>query len=103
MTDRQTVADELRATETLAFDDMPGDDGAHELSADLPEDTAACDAADLVEHFADDAPPEERVPARTGDGRALIDTAPAVRDSGRARRCGWSATLICETASVTRT
>ena len=93
MTDRQTVADELRATETLAFDDMPGDDGAHELSADLPEDTAACDAADLVEHFADDAPPEERVPARTGDGRALIDTsasrpAPASRPGADGRRAG---------------
>ena len=58
-----------------AFADMPGDCGAHELRADLPEDTAACDAGDL-EHFADDAPPEERVPARTGDARALIDIAP---------------------------
>ena len=42
----------------------------------------ACDAGDLVEHFADDAPREERVPARTGDGRAFIDTAPGGRGSG---------------------
>ena len=54
---------------------MPGDDGAYELSPNLPEDTAACDAGDLVEHFADATPPEERVQARTGDARAL-DTVP---------------------------
>lgn len=29
-----------------------------------------------MEHFADDAPPDERVLARTHDARALIDTAP---------------------------
>ena len=29
-----------------------------------------------MEHFADDAPPDERVQARTHDARALIDTAP---------------------------
>ena len=62
-------------------------DGAHELSADLPEDTAVCDAGDLVDHFADDAPPEEGVPARTGDARALIGTAPGGRGSGHAKRC----------------
>ena len=56
---------------------MPGDYGAHELSADRPEDTAIRDAGDLVKHFADDAPPEARVLARTGDGRAPIDTARA--------------------------
>ena len=70
MTDRQTVPPTSFAhRDALPSTTCPGDDGAHELSADLPEDTAACDAADLVEHFADDAPPEERVPARTGDGR----------------------------------
>ena len=85
-----------------AFVDMPGDYGAHELSADPPEDTVAWDAGDR-EHLADDAAPEERVPARTGDARALIDTAPGGRGSGHAGRCGCSATLICETASGTRT
>ena len=29
-----------------------------------------------MEHFADDAPPDERVQARTKDARGLIDTAP---------------------------
>ena len=66
-----------RATETLAFVDVAGDDDAHELSADLLEDAAPYNADDLVEHFADDAPPDERVQARTHDARALIDTAPS--------------------------
>ena len=65
-----------RATETLAFVDVAGDDDAHALSADLLEDAAPYHADDLVEHFADDAPPEERVQARTKDARGLIDTAP---------------------------
>ena len=85
--DRQTLPpDGFPANETPAIADMPGG-GAHELRADLPEDTAACDAGDLVEHFADDALPEKRVPARTGDARAL-DTVPgagmAARMSGDA-------------------
>ena len=43
------------------------------------------------------------MPERTGDARALIDTAPSGHGSGHVRRCGWSVTLICETASGTRT
>ena len=47
------------------------------LSAELTEDAAPYHADDLVERFADDEPPEERVQARThDDARALIDTAP---------------------------
>ena len=65
-----------RATETLAFVDIAGDDDARALSAELLEDAAPYDADDLVEHFADDSPPDERVQARTHDARALIDTAP---------------------------
>ena len=65
-----------RATETLAFVDVAGDDDAHALRADLLEDAAPYLADDLVEHFADDAPPEERVQARTKDARGLSDTAP---------------------------
>ena len=79
--EHRTAIDQLRvalsrATETLAFVDVAGDDDAHALSAELLEDAAPYDADDLVEHFADDAPPDERVQARTHDARALIDTAP---------------------------
>ena len=79
--EHRTAIDQLRvalsrATETLAFVDVAGDGEAHEVSADLLDDAAPYDAADLVEHFADDAPPEERVQARTNDARALVDTAP---------------------------
>ena len=79
--EHRTAIDQLRvalsrATETLVFVDIAGDGDAHELSADLLEDAAPYDAGDLVEHFADDAPPDERVQARTRDARALIDTAP---------------------------
>ena len=79
--EHRTEIDQLRvalsrATETLAFVDVAGDDEAHALSAELLEDAAPYDADDLVEHFADDAPPDERVQARTRDARALIDTAP---------------------------
>ena len=65
-----------RATETLAFVDIGGDDEVLDLSAELLEDSAPYDADDLIEHFTDDAPPEERVLARTADARALVDTAP---------------------------
>ena len=79
--EHRTTIDQLRvalsrATETLAFVDVAGDDDAHALSAALLEDAAPYHADDLIEHFADDAPPEERVQARTNDARALIDTAP---------------------------
>ena len=55
---------------------MAGDEDAHALSADLLEDAAPYHAGDLVEQFADDAPPDERVQAPTEDARGLIDTAP---------------------------
>ena len=79
--EHRTAIDQLRvalsrATETLTFVDVAGDDDAHALSAELLEDAAPHHADDLVEHFADDAPPDERVQARTHDARALIDTAP---------------------------
>ena len=79
--EHRTAIDQFRvalslATETLAFVDVAGDDDAHALSADLLEDAAPYHAGDLVEHFVDDAPPEERVQARTKDARGLIDTAP---------------------------
>ena len=64
------------ANETFAFVDFAGDDDAPELSAELVGDAALDDADDLIEHFADDPPPEERVQARTNDARTLIDTAP---------------------------
>ena len=44
-----------RATETLAFVDVAGDDDAHALSADLLKGRAPYHADDLVKHFADDA------------------------------------------------
>ena len=67
--EHRTAIDHLRvalsrATETLAFVDVGGDEDAHALSADLLKDAAPFHADDLVEHFADDAPPDERVPAR---------------------------------------
>ena len=79
--EHRTAIDQLRvalsrATETLAFVDVAGDDDALDLSASLLGDAAPYDADDLLEHFADDAPPEERVLARTADARALVDTAP---------------------------
>ena len=78
--EHRTAIDQLRValsrvTETLAFV-VAGDDDAHALSAELLEDAAPYHAGDLVENFADDAPPEERVQARTNDARGLIDTAP---------------------------
>ena len=104
--EHRTAIDQLRvalsrATETLAFVDVAGDDDAHALSADLLEDAAPYHADDLVEHFADDAPPEERVQARTKDARGLIRP-PGGRGSGRARQCACSATRSCPTASRTR-
>ncbi len=79
--EHRTAIDQLRvalsrATETLAFVDVAGDEDAHALSADLLEDAAPYHADDLVEHFADDAPPDERVQARTKDAQGLIDAAP---------------------------
>ena len=79
--EHRTAIDQLRvalsrATETLAFVDVAGDDDAHALSAELLEDAAPYHPDDLVEHFADDAPPDERVQARTKDARGLIDRAP---------------------------
>ena len=79
--EHRTAIDQLRvalsrATETLAFVDVAGDDKAHALSAQLLKDAAPYHADDLVEHFADDTPPDERVQARTKDARGLIDTAP---------------------------
>ena len=79
--EHRTAIDQLRvalsrATETLAFVDVDGDDDAHALSAQLLEDAAPYRGDDLVEHFADDAPPDERVQARTKGARGLIDTAP---------------------------
>ena len=79
--EHRTAIDQLRvalsrATETLAFVDVAGDDDARALGAELLEDAAPYDADDLVEHFVDDSPPDERVQARTHDARALIDTAP---------------------------
>ena len=79
--EHRTAIDQLRvalsrATETLVFVDVAGDDAALDLSADLLGEAAPYDADDLVEHFGDDAPPEERVQARTNDARTLIDTTP---------------------------
>ena len=58
--------DELRvafggANETLAFIDVADVDDALELSPELLEDAALHDADDLIEYFAGDAPPDERV------------------------------------------
>ena len=52
----ETAIDQLRvalsrATETLAFVDVAGDEDAHVLSADLLEDAAPYHADDLVEHL----------------------------------------------------
>ena len=56
--------------------DVAGNDDRLELSAEVFGDAALYDADDLIENFAGDAPPEERVQARTNDARALIDTSP---------------------------
>ena len=79
--EHRTATDQLRvalsrATESLAFVDVAGDEDAHAQSAELLEDTAPFHADDLVEHLADVAPPDERVQARTQDARGLIDTSP---------------------------
>ena len=82
---RRTTIDRFRvalsrATETLAFVDVAadddGDDEARDLSRALLGDAAPYDPEDLIEHFTDDAPPEERVLARTNDARSLIDATP---------------------------
>ncbi len=49
------------ANETLAFIDVADVDDALELSPELLEDAALHDADDLIEYFAGDAPPDERV------------------------------------------
>ena len=79
--EHRTAIDQLRvalsrATETLVFVDVAGNDDALDLSAELLDDAAPYDPDDLIEHFADEAPPEERVLARTNDARALVDAAP---------------------------
>ena len=78
--EHRTAIDQLRvalsrATETLAFVDVARADDAHALSCGAAQGRAPYHADDLVEHFADDAPPEERVQARTKDARGLMDTA----------------------------
>lgn len=79
---RRTTIDQLRvalsrATETLAFVDVEASDAERNLSWELLDTPAPFDPEDLVEHFTDvDAPPEERVLARTKDARALIDERP---------------------------
>ena len=46
------------------------------------------DFVDLVDHFTDHAPPDERVQARTRNARALVDTKPGrACGSKRVRRC----------------
>ena len=104
--EHRTAIDQLRvalsrATETLAFVDVVGDDDAHELSAELLEDAAPYHADDLVEHFAADAPPEERVQARNprragahrhgpgaGVAAGVPGDAPARRPTSAQRRLG---------------
>lgn len=79
---RRTTIDQLRvalsrATETLAFVDVEASDAERTLSWALLDAPAPFDPEDLAEHFTDvDAPPEERVLARTKDARALIDERP---------------------------
>ena len=67
--EHRTAIDQLRvalsrATETLAFVDVAGDDDAHALSAELLEDAAPYHADDLVESVAD-APCTTRELGRT--------------------------------------
>ena len=64
----------------LAFADVAGDDDAHELNGELLKGAAPYHADDLVDHFADDAPPEERVQART-KGATLLQNAKTARCS----------------------
>ena len=64
--EHRTVIDQFRvalggANETLAFIDVADVDDALELSPELLEDAALHDADDLIEYFAGDAPPDERV------------------------------------------
>ena len=79
---RRTAIDHLRvtlsrATETLVFVDVEAGDAELLESRDLLGDAAPYSAEDLLDHLANsDASAEERVLARTGDARALIDSAP---------------------------
>lgn len=79
---RRTAIDHLRvtlsrATETLVFVDVEAGPDDLEESRTLLGDAAPYDAEDLVDHLVhSDASAEERVLARTGDARALIDSAP---------------------------
>ena len=69
-------ADGLRATETRAFADMPGD-GAQEAERGPARGTPQLATQAIWSSTSPTTPPEERVPERTGDARALIDTAPS--------------------------
>ncbi len=79
---RRTAIDHLRvtlsrATETLVFVDAEAGDDELRESRELLGDPAPYSAEDLLDHLANaDASAEERVLARTGDARALIDSAP---------------------------
>ena len=79
---RRTAIDHLRvtlsrATETLVFVDVEAGDDELRESRELLGDAAPYSAEDLLDHLANaDASAEERVLARTGDARALIDSAP---------------------------
>ena len=79
---RRTAIDHLRvtlsrATETLVFVDVEAGDAELRESRELLGDAAPYSAEDLLDHLANaDASAEERVLARTGDARALIDSAP---------------------------
>ena len=87
-----------RAAESHVFVDVACDDDARGLSAELLEDAAPYDADDLIEHFADDAPPEERVQARTNEVRALrTDT---VRYLPQRRQVALVVTLAIATAKL---
>ena len=66
-----------RATETLVFIDVMGSEADLRLSGALLGDPAPYSPDDLLDHLSHaDAPPEERVLARTSDARGLIDAAP---------------------------
>ena len=101
--DRQTIPPSASLYRDTAIADMPGDDGVHELSADLPEDTRLATQA----IWSSTSPTTRHGKNACRHGRATGErssTRPrAGVAAGHAKRCGWPATLICETASGTRT
>ena len=119
--EQRTAIDQLRvalsrATKTLAFVDVAGDEDAHALSADLLEDAALYHADDLVEHL-DAVDRDDRWGSRACDlalnllliaGWRVVDLLPGCDRLGGSTNataspiCGWPRSARPPSASCPR-